>query len=167
MAERRNWPGIAAAFAVFGIGIGYFSASPRYQHLAPGQATIRLSVSQPGQPVGECRALTPVELAARAPNMRKAEECPRERSAVSIRLVVDGSVVFEETIPPSGLRRDGSSVAYRRFPVAAGPHQIEAAANDDARTRGYPFTREEKVVLAPQQVLTVDFDRARGGLVFL
>ena len=167
MADRRNWSGIIAAFGVLGIGVGYFSASPRYQHLAPDHAVIRLSVSQTGQPVGECRALTPTELARRAPNMRKTEECPRERSPVSIRLVVDGAIVFEQVIPASGFRRDGPAGAYRRFPVAAGSHRIEAAVSDDARAEGYLFTRKENVVLAPQQVLTVDFDRARGGLVLL
>jgi hypothetical protein len=167
MAEHRKWIGILVAFAAFGAAVGYFSASPRYRHLAPGQAMIRLSVSQPGQPVGDCRTLTGQELAARAPNMRKAEECPRERSPLSIRLTVDGTVLYDEAIAPTGLRRDGSSAVYRRFQVAAGSHRIEAALSDDARVAAYPFTRAATVTLEPGQVLTVDFDRAEGGIVFL
>ena len=160
-------PTLFVAFAAFAIVVGYFSASPRYHHLAPDQAMIRLSISQPGQPVGNCRTLTEGEVAARAPNMRKSEECPRERSPLSIRLAVDGTVVYEDVIPPSGLRQDGSSAVYRRYPVTAGSHRIEAAVNDDARIPGYAFKRAATVVLEPGQLLTVDFDRERGGLVFL
>jgi hypothetical protein len=167
MSERRNWIGIAGTFAAFALGIGYLSASPRYQHLPPEQATIRLSVSQPGQPIGDCRPLSDIELAARAPNMRKFEECPRERAPLSIRLVVDGTLVYQDTIPPSGLRRDGSSAVYLRFPVAAGPHRIEAAVNDDATVSGYHFTRAATVALDPGQMVTIDFDRNRGGVLFL
>ena len=167
MSEPRNWIGIAGTFAVFALGIGYLSASPRYQHLPPGQATIRLSVSQPGQQIGDCRPLSERELAARAPNMRKPEECPRERAPLSIRLVVDGAVVYQDTIPPSGLRRDGSSAVYLRLPVAAGPHRIEVAVNDDVTVSGYAFRREATVSLEPGQMLTIDFDRNRGGVLFL
>jgi hypothetical protein len=167
MSEHRNWIGIAGAFAAFALGIGYFSASPRYQHMAKDQALIRLSVSQPGQAIGECRPLSEAERAARAPNMRKSEECPRQRAPLSIRLVVDGAVIYQDTIPPSGLRRDGSSAAYLRRPVAAGAHRIEAAVSDDATASGYAFLREATVTLEPGQILTIDFDRNRGGILFL
>jgi hypothetical protein len=167
MSEHRNWIGIGGTFAALALAIGYFSASPRYRHLAPDRAMIRLSVSQPGQSIGECRPLSEAELAARAPNMRKPEECPRERAPLSIRLVVDGTVIYESIIPPSGLRRDGSSAVYLRLPVAAGTHRIEAAVNDDARVSGYAFTREGMMTLEPGQMLTIDFDRSRGGVLFL
>lgn len=167
MAEPRNWIGVAGAFAVFALGVGYLSASPRYRHLPPDQAMIRLSVSQPGLPIGECRRLSEAELAARAPNMRKAEECPRERAPLSIRLVVDAAVIYEDTIRPSGWRRDGSSAVHLRLPIAAGTHCIEAAVNDDATISGFAFTRQAKVTLAPGQMLTIDFDRNRGGVLFL
>ena len=167
MVEPRHWPGIAGAFAAFALAIGYLSASPRYHHLPPDQAMIRLSVSQPGQPIGECRPLSEAELAARAPNMRKPEECPRERAPLSIRLLVDGAVVYQDTILPSGLRRDGSSAVYLRLPVAAGTHRIEAAVNDDATVYGYAYTRETTVSLDAGQMLTIDFDRGRGGVLFL
>ncbi|HQR53575.1 MAG TPA: hypothetical protein PLZ79_09925 [Burkholderiales bacterium] len=167
MAEPRNWIGSAGVFAVFALGIGYLSASPRYQHLPPEQAMIRLSVSQPGLPLGECRRLSEAELAARAPNMRKPEECPRERAPLSIRLVVDGAVIYQDTIRPSGWRRDGSSAIYLRLPVIAGTHRIEAAVNDDATVAGFAFMREAEVTLEPGQLLTIDFDRSRGGVLFL
>jgi hypothetical protein len=167
MSEHRNWIGIVGTFAALALALGYFSASPRYRHLAPDQAMIRLSVSQPGQPIGECRPLSETELAARAPNMRKPEECPRERAPLSIRLVVDGAVIYEATIPPSGLRRDGSSAAYLRLPVAAGTHRIEAAVSDDATVSGHAFAREATMTLEPGQMLTIDFDRSRGGVLFL
>jgi hypothetical protein len=56
---------------------------------------------------------------------------------------------------------------YLRLPVAAGPHRIEAAVNDDVTVSGYAFTREATVALEPGQMLTIDFDRNRGGILFL
>ena len=50
-------------YGLFAVIVGYFSTGPRYQHLAPDQALIKLSFSHHGQPVTECRKRTAEELA--------------------------------------------------------------------------------------------------------
>ncbi|MBI2311700.1 MAG: hypothetical protein HYU77_04260 [Betaproteobacteria bacterium] len=155
------------AFALFGLGVGYFSASPAYRHIEPGQALLRVSFTHGGQIVGECRKLSAAELAAKPPNLRAPEACPRERSPVTIRVEVDGSLLFEETLQPGGLARDGASTLHRRVPLEAGRHAIHAKLNDSVKIRGFSYERMENVELKPGQALTIDFIRERGGLVFL
>ena len=69
------------AFAAF---IGFFATSPRYQHLAPDQALVKLSLAHFGD--RECRKRTAEELKQLPPNMRAPMECPRERSPLTIEL---------------------------------------------------------------------------------
>ena len=83
--------------------IGYFSTSPAYHHLAPGQALIRLSISHAAQRKAECRERTPEELAKLSPNMRAPLDCPRERAPVTVELDLDGQRVVQAVALPSGL----------------------------------------------------------------
>ena len=167
MIRPGRMAGQLLAFGLFGLGVGYFSAAPSYRHLPPEQALLRLSFTHAGEIVGECRRLTPAELAAKAPNMRRAEECPRERSPVTVRVELDGELLFEEVLAPRGLSRDGGAVVYRRAAVAAGRYKIHAKLNDSVTIRDFNHERVEQVDLKPGQVLTIDFSRERGGLVFL
>jgi len=145
--------------------IGYFSTSPAYHHLAPGQSLIRLSISHAAQRKGECRQRTPEELAKLAPNMRAPLDCPRERSPVTIELELDGQLVVQAVAPPSGLTRDGASTIYRRLPVAAGRHRVVARLKD--RVGGdFNYVREAELELRPGRVLVIDFHAAGGGFEF-
>ena len=145
--------------------IGYFSTSPAYRHLAPGEALIRLSISHAAQRKGECRERTPEELAKLSPNMRAPLDCPRERSAVTVEIDLDGQRVVQAVAPPSGLTRDGASTLYRRLPVAAGTHRIVARLRDRASGE-FNYVREVELELKPGRVLVIDFHAARGGFEF-
>ncbi|HEX6827577.1 MAG TPA: hypothetical protein VF104_01210, partial [Burkholderiales bacterium] len=112
--------------------IGYFSTSPVYTNVPPDQALVRLSFSHAGQRRVECRQRSPEELAKLAPNMRAAQDCPRERVPVKVALELDGHEVFEAVVPPSGLKKDLASTVYRRFPVSAGRHKVVARLSDQA-----------------------------------
>ena len=145
--------------------IGYFSTSPAYHHLAPGQALIRLSISHAAQRKGECRQRTPEELAKLSPNMRAPLDCPRERSPVTVELELDGQLVVQAVAPPSGLTRDGASTIYRRLPVASGRHRVVARLRD--RVGGdFNYVREVELELKPGRVLVIDFHAAKGGFEF-
>ena len=145
--------------------IGYFSTSPAYHHLAPGQALIRLSISHAAQRKGECRQRTPEELAKLSPNMRAPLDCPRERAPVTVELDLDGQRVVQAVAPPSGLTRDGASTIYRRLPVAAGTHHIVARLKDHVGG-DFNYVREAELELRPGRVLVIDFHAAKGGFEF-
>lgn len=158
--------GQALFYGLFAVIIGYFSTSPDFTHIEPGQALIKLSFSTQAEPVGECRERTPEELAKLAPNMRAARVCPRERSPIKVNIALDGKLLFEGVAPPSGLSKDGASTLYKRFEVPAGEHLISVKMNDNARIPDFNHVREEKMTLKPAQILVIDLRKDRGGIFF-
>ena len=159
--------GQALFYGLFAVIIGYFSTAPKYQHLPPDRSLIKLSFSHHGQPVAECRRRTAEELAKLAPNMRAPMECVRERSPVKVQIELDGKPLFAGLAPPSGLSRDGTSTIYRRFEVLAGEHALAVKMNDNVRVKDFNFAKAEKVTLKPAQILVIDFDAEKGGVVFI
>jgi hypothetical protein len=155
----------AVAYAAFAVVIGYFSTLPRYQHLQPDEALLRLSFKHPGKVAADCRQRTPEELAKLQPQFRTAMDCPRERSPVRVRVALDDKPLYDEAFPPAGLSRDGASSGYRRLPIAAGPHKLHVQFNDDARVQGFNYERSAEVVVRPGQVVLIDFNPEQGGVV--
>ena len=158
--------GQAVLYGLFAAAIGYFSTSPAYTHLAPDEALIKVSFSHTAQRVGECRRRSDEELAALPPNMRIREDCPRGRAPVVVELDVDGVLLQRDVLQASGLSRDGASSLYRRFTVSAGEHLIAARLSDRADGT-FDYRREEKITLAPAQILVVEFHASEGGFRFL
>ncbi len=150
------------AFAAF---IGFFSTSPAYQHLPDSAALLRLSFSHPAKLKADCRKRTADELAKLPANMRADLDCPRERSPVTVRIVLDGQTLIDETFPPAGLHKDGAASAYRRVPITAGPHKLLAQFNDDARVPGFNYVRDATIDVKPGQIVLIDFTAERGGIV--
>jgi len=150
--------GEALAYAVFLLAVAALSAWPEYRILADTEGMISLSFTHAAERVGACRRLSPEELASLPPNMRKPEECPRERHPVQVRLVVDGQLLHAETAPPSGLWNDGKASVYRRLPVAAGRHEIYVSMSDTGDPLSRAYELRKTVVLAPGQNLVVSFD---------
>lgn len=145
--------------------IGYFSTQPRFAVLAEDQALVRLSFIHAAERKVPCRTRTPEELARLPPNMRAAQDCPRERAPVRIELEVDGEIVLRQDVAPSGLKRDGNATVYHRLPVPAGKHVVTARLSDRASGE-FNFRKEETIELAPGGVLLIDFVAAKGGFVF-
>lgn len=155
----------ALLYAAFVAVIGYFSSAPRYVHLPPDEALLKLSFSHAGARKVPCRERTPEELAKLAPNMRAQNVCPRERVPVTVEIVLDGAPLLRVVAPPSGFAKDGASTVYRRVPVSAGTHRIVARLADAADGE-FNHQGDATVDLAPGHVLVIDFDAARGGFVF-
>jgi hypothetical protein len=145
--------------------IGYFSSYPRFTQVGEDQALLRLSVVHGTQRLQECRERSPQELAKLAPNMRAALDCPRERSPMAIELELDGRVVYQRRVSPSGLKRDGAAALYHRMEVPAGRHRIVARLRDHAG-EGFNYTREAALEIAPGASLVIDFSAAQGGFLF-
>jgi hypothetical protein len=159
--------GQAIAYAMFAGVIACFATSPAYTHLDPGLALIKLSFSHAGRHKGECRQLSPEELAKLPPNMRRPLDCPRERLPLRVELLLDGALLYRSDLPPSGLAGDGASMAYRKFPVVPGRHRLVARLRDSDRTTGYDYEKEAEITLHPQQNFVIDFRPSLGGFQFL
>lgn len=160
----RAWLGQGFLYALFALVIGVFSHWPSYRHLPADAALIKLSMITAGKPVGDCRLQTPEELAKLPPNMRAPKVCPRERSPIVVELDVDGQAVARTVAPPSGLKRDGSSAVYTRLEVPAGERLLRVRMRDDVRQTGFSYTLDQRVTLAPAQVLVIDFDAEKGAI---
>jgi hypothetical protein len=145
--------------------IGYFSTQPRFSVLEPGQALVRLSFIHAAERKEACRNRTPEELAKLPPNMRAAQDCPRERAPVMVELEVDGQVVLRREVQPAGLKRDGNATVYHRLPLPAGKHRVVARLRDRPG-EGFNFQKDETLELAPGQALLIDFVATKGGFVF-
>ncbi len=156
----------AVLYAAFAAVVGIFSSTPTYRHLGEDEALLKLSFSQPGQLRSECRRRSTEELQRMAPNMRQEFDCPRERSPLIVELSLDGAVLAHESVQPAGVARDGPSTYYARFPVPAGEHRVAVRIDDSVRVPGFGHVREETVRLEPGRVFVVDFDPARGGILF-
>ncbi len=166
MGSVLRFAGQLAAYVVFMGVVGYLSASPSYTHLAEDKALIKMSFSHAGDPVAECRRLTPAEIAALPPNMRRPTDCPRERVPLLLRVDLDGQRLLEETLEPTGLWGDGPSNIYRRVPVTAGRHELGFKLRDSRRTDGFDYEAQRAVTLAPGQNFVVDFKPGLGGFLF-
>jgi hypothetical protein len=145
--------------------IGYFSTQPRFSVLGPYQALVRLSFIHAAERKEPCRTRSAEELAKLSPNMRAAQDCPRERAPVRIELEVDGKLVLRREVSPSGLKNDGNATVYHRLPVPAGKHRVVARLSDRASGE-FNYEKEETVELVPGGVLLIDFVATRGGFVF-
>ena len=165
MHRVAKYVGQGVLYALFAAVIGYFSTLPKYHHLEPDQALLRLSFKHPGKTKADCRQRSPEELARVPANMRKALDCPRERSPVRVRVELDGKDLYDESFPPSGLSKDGASTGYRRLPIAAGRHHLKVQFADDVRVAGFNFEREHDVHAKPGQVVLIDFAPDQGGIV--
>ncbi len=155
----------AVLYAAFAAFVGYFATAPVFEHLAPGEALVRLSFSHAAQRNEPCRNRTPEELAKLAPNMRAKEVCPRARSPVTVEIELDGKPLYRIVAPPAGLAADGASTVYRRLTVPAGRHEVRARLSDNAQGE-FNYVAERTIELAAGRVLLIDFNATEGGFVF-
>ena len=85
---------------------------------------------------------------------------------IRLEVDLDGTPVFQTLMHPTGLYKDGVSTVYKRFEVNAGSHLLTVRMDEDLNRPGFDFVKEERITLAPAQVLVVDFNPDRGGLFF-
>ncbi len=165
MRDVARYAGQVLAWGAFAAFVGYFATSPAYRYLDADQGLLRLSFKHPGKIKADCRRRTPEELAKLQPQFRTELDCPRERSPVRVRVALDDEPLYDEVFPPAGLSRDGASSGYRRLPIAAGTHRLRVQFNDDVRVQGFTHERDAQVDVRPGQVVLIDFDPERGGVL--
>ena len=165
MHEVLRYPLQALNYAVFMLLVWYFSAAPPYTQLEPDQAVITVAFAHAGERIEECRQLSQEELAKLPPNMRAPMDCPRERSPVTVQLLLDGKLLIEEVANAPGLYNDLGVDVYRTAKVPVGEHTLAIQMNDNARVEGPTFTHEETVSLDPAQLLVIDFNSETGSFI--
>ncbi len=150
-----------AFIAAIGIGTSLTSV-----HFPSDRALIKLSFTHGAARPTECHHLSAEELAKLPPNMRRPVECPRGRLPVFVELVVDGKTLLSESLPPTGLSRDGPSRIYRSFVTAPGHHRLVIRLRDTPRAGGFDYRREAEIDLAPEQNFVIDFRPEGDGFIF-
>ncbi len=96
------------------------------------------------------------------PNMRKAEDCPRERSPIIIEAMLDGEVIYSVTRLPPGIFNDGGVNIYYNSKVPAGKHTFEIKMDDSVRKEGFNHQLRQDIDIKPAQILLVEFDSLTG-----
>jgi hypothetical protein len=96
------------------------------------------------------------------PNMRKPDDCPRERSPVIIEALLDGKVIFNESMQPPGIFKDGSINIYYSSRIPAGKHHFQIKMDDSVRVEGFNHSVTQDVDIKPAQILLVEFDSLKG-----
>lgn len=153
------------AWTAFGALLVWLSHAPSFAPRHADAAVLQVSIAHAGARLAPCRRLSAAELAARAPNMRAPEVCPRGRSPVRVTVAVDDRVLIDEILPPTGFARDGTSSLYRRIAIPAGERRLTVRVIDDLRAPERAVERRATLRLEPGRVLSVDFKPVRGGIV--
>ena len=166
MADVKNKPLRfllqAINYTVFMALVWYFSQAPAIRLMADDEARVTIAFAHAGQLREACRRLTQEELNELPPNMRKLEDCPRERSPVTIEATLDGEVVFSESLNPPGLFGDGGVDVFYSATIPAGEHTLSLRMNDSVRIEGFNHTLEQTVTVESRQILLVGFDQKQG-----
>ncbi len=152
----------AINYSVFMGMIWYFATSPAVRLIGDNEARITIAFAHAGQLREACRRLSQEELNELPPNMRKLDECPRERSPVTIEALLDGEPLYQAILQPPGLFGDGGVDVFYSVKILAGDHQLSLKMNDSVRIEGFNHSFEQQVSVDPAQILLVVFDSQRG-----
>ena len=154
------------AYGAFTAFVGYLSSSPAYEYGSADMVSVKLSLSHAASRVKPCVRLTPQEIAALPPNMRRTEQCERERLPLTVELAVDGEVVIQVEAAPSGLWRDGPASVYERFEIEPGEHIVTARLRDTDRDEGWDYEQTAQVSLEAGRYFSISFRAETGGFNF-
>lgn len=153
-----KYVGQSLFYAAFAAIVGLLSIWPSYHILGSQEALVSVTFSHAGERVGECRTLTQEELNKLAPNMRKPNDCPRERHPVYIELRTNEQLVFAQTLAPSGLWNDGKSNIYQRTKVDAGNYLIFIGMNDSGSKDSFDYELSRNLTINPGHNVVIRFD---------
>ena len=145
--------------------IWYFSSAPSITLIGKDEAVITIAFAHAGELLEPCRMLSQEELNQLAPNMRKLDDCPRERSPVIIESLLDGKPFFTGLLQPSGLYGDGGVDVFHSAKVGVGSHNLRIKMNDSVQAEGFNHHFEQQVNLVPARILLISFDKARGFVI--
>jgi hypothetical protein len=152
-------------YAIFMGLVWYFASAPAVRLIAADEARLTIAFAHAGQLREPCRRLSQEELNQLAPNMRKLDDCPRERSPVIIEADLDGEPVYHASLEPPGLFGDGGVDVFYSAKIAAGEHRLSLKMNDSVRVEGFNHEFNQPVSVAPGQILLIGFDNRQGFVI--
>jgi len=155
----------AINYSVFMAIIWYFSTAPSVHLIADNEAKITIAFAHAGQLREACRRLSQEELNELPPNMRKLDDCPRERSPVTIEALLDGEPLYSAVLQPPGLFGDGGVDVFYSVKIPAGDHDLSLKMNDSVRVEGFNHSFEQQVSVDPAQILLVGFEPRKGFVI--
>ena len=155
----------AVNYSVFMAIIWYFATAPSVRLIADDEAKITIAFAHAGQLREPCRMLSQEELNKLPPNMRKLDDCPRERSPVTIEVLLDGEPLYSEVLQPPGLFGDGGVDVFYSVKISAGDHHLSLKMNDSVRVEGFNHSFEQQVSVNPAQILLVGFEPRHGFVI--
>lgn len=152
-------------YAVFMGIVWYFASAPAVRLIDDDEAKLTIAFAHAGQLREPCRKLSQEELNKLAPNMRKVDDCPRERSPVIIEATLDGEPVYGAELPPPGLFGDGGVDVFYSAKIPAGEHRLTLKMNDSVRIEGFNHEFDRVVTIDPAQILLIGFDNKTGFVI--
>lgn len=155
----------AINYSVFMGMIWYFATSPAVRLIDDDEAKITIAFAHAGQLRAPCRRLSQEELNELPPNMRKLDDCPRERSPVTIEALLDGEPLYQVILQPPGLFGDGGVDVFYSGKIPAGDHRLSLKMNDSVRIEGFNHSFERQISVDPAQILLVGFDSMHGFVI--
>jgi hypothetical protein len=145
--------------------VWFFASGPSIRLIGADEAKLTIAFAHAGELREPCRMLSQEELNKLAPNMRKVDDCPRERSPVNIEAELDGTMVYSASLQPPGLFGDGGVDVFFSAKIPAGEHQLNLKMNDSVRVEGFNHQFEQVVNIEPAQILLVEFNTKRGFVI--
>jgi len=152
----------AINYSIFMGLVWYFASAPAVRLIGENESKITIAFAHAGQLREPCRMLSQEELNELAPNMRKLDDCPRERSPVLIEAELDGETIYDVSLPPPGLFGDGGVDVFYSAKIPAGEHHLRLKMNDSVRIEGFNHQFEQTVNIEPAQILLVSFESKYG-----
>ena len=155
----------AVNYTIFMALIWYFATSPSVRVIEDDEAMITVAFAHAGETRAKCRKLSQEELMKLPPNMRKPEDCPRERSPIIIEAMLDGKAIYSKTMMPPGIFNDGSVNIFYSSKVPAGKHMFEIKMDDSVRKQGFNYQLMQDINIKPAQILLVEFEPLKGFVI--
>ncbi|MBF0180539.1 MAG: hypothetical protein HQM03_11005 [Magnetococcales bacterium] len=154
------------AYLVFFATIYYFSTSPAYHYLQPGQAEVKLAFKHTSQREQECHKRTQEEMMKLPPNMRRPQDCPRQRAPIYIELLLDDRFVATRSFPAPGLSHDMATFVYSKHSLPAGQHKLTVRMRDSIRKEGFDYSGEAVRDWQPGQSIVIGFQKDSEQFTF-
>lgn len=152
-------------YTIFMAIIWYFATSPSVRVIDDDESMVTVAFSHSGETLEECRRLSQEELLKLPPNMRKLDDCPRERSPIILEASLDGESIYSKTMLPPGIFKDGGVNIFFSNRVPAGKHSFKIKMDDSVRKQGFNHVFEQDINLAPAQILLVEYEPLTGFVI--